>query len=172
MEIGTDLGSHLSLFLVMADEFPPAGPAERRTRAGMPNPPLILFIDDSDEDREYFAQRLQICSPDLLIVPATTGQSGLDIHQRLPIDCVVLETDLPDRAGFEVLVKLVPRVSHPDTAVVVLTRIANRFLWAAALKNGAQAALYKPMTSGDILYKAILKAIATVSKSLKSEDNP
>jgi DNA-binding NarL/FixJ family response regulator len=133
----------------------------------MSNSSLILFIDDSEEDRKYFAQRLQICSPDLEVVPAATGQLGLALHKQLPIDCVVLETDLPNRSAFEVLVKLVPRVSHPDTAVIVLTRIANRFLWAATLKNGAQAALYKPMTSGDILYKAILKAMAAVPNDRK-----
>ena len=42
----------------------------------------------------------------LLIVPAANGRIGLDLDKRLPIDCVVLETNLPDRSGFEVLVTL------------------------------------------------------------------
>jgi CheY-like chemotaxis protein len=133
----------------------------------MSNPPSILLIDNIDEDRNYFAQRLQGCSAELVIMHAATGRDSLELCQQQSFDCVILETDLPDISGFEVLTKLVPRVWDPDNAVVVLTRLANRFLWQAALKNGAQAALYKPMTSGDILYNAVLKAMATVPKDPK-----
>lgn len=57
---------------------------------------------------------------------------------------------------------------QPETAViVVLTRLANQYLLEAALKNGAQAAFYKPMVTGDLLDKAILKVISTVSKDRK-----
>lgn len=56
------------------------------------------------------------------VVEAATGQSGLDICARQPIDCVVLELDLPDMSGFEVLAKLVPRTHHLGIAVIVLTR--------------------------------------------------
>jgi DNA-binding NarL/FixJ family response regulator len=80
------------------------------------------------------------------------------------IDCVVLELDLPDMSGFEFLIKLLPQASHPEIAVIVLTKLSNHFLLELALKNGAQAAFMKNMTSGDILDKAILKALATVQK--------
>jgi CheY-like chemotaxis protein len=63
----------------------------------------ILLIDGNHKDREYCAQRLQLSSPDYDVVQATTGQSGLDLCARQPIDCVILEIDLPDMSGFEVL---------------------------------------------------------------------
>jgi DNA-binding response OmpR family regulator len=44
---------------------------------------------------------------------AATGQDGLEIYQTQPIDCVVLEMDLTDMSGFEVLVRLVPVASKP-----------------------------------------------------------
>jgi DNA-binding NarL/FixJ family response regulator len=124
----------------------------------------ILLIDANHKDRDYYAQRLRISSPDYDVVHATTGQSGLDLCARQPIDCVILEIDLPDMSGFEVLAKLVPRVHHPEIAVIVLSGIPNQFLLELALKNGAQAAFMKNMTSGDILDTAILKAISTVQK--------
>ena len=65
-------------------------------------------------------------------------------------------------SGFEVLLRLVPRVWHPDHAVIVLTRTANTYLLQAARTNGARSAFYKPMTSGDMLYKAVLKAMSAV----------
>lgn len=133
----------------------------------MSNAPAILLIDDNQEDRDFYAQCLTISCPDFEVVQAATGQEGLSYCNRQLVVCVVLEIALPDISGLEVLVKLVPRTWNPDIPVIVLTRIANRFLWEAALKNGAQAALYKPMTSGDMLDKAILKAMARIPREGK-----
>jgi PleD family two-component response regulator len=124
----------------------------------------VLLIDGNHKDRDYYAQRLHVSSPDYDVVQVATGQSGLDLCARQPIDCVILEIDLPDMSGFEVLAKLVPRARHPEIAVIVLTRLPNQFLLELAIKNGAQAAFCKPMTSGDILDKTVLKAISTVRK--------
>jgi DNA-binding NarL/FixJ family response regulator len=130
----------------------------------MSNAPVILLIDDNQDDREFYSQRLAIIYPECDVVQTATGQEGLSYCNRQTVDCVVLEIALPDISGLEVLVKLVPRTWNPDMPVVVLTRIADRFLWEAALKNGAQAALYKPMTSGDMLDKAILNAMARIPR--------
>jgi len=128
----------------------------------MATAPLILLIDGNQEDRNYYTQLLRISSPEFVVLHATTGQSGLALCTRQSIDCVVLELDLPDMSGFEVLFKLLPHVQHPEIAIVILTRLANHYLWEAAIKIGAQAALYKGMASGDILNKAILQAISTI----------
>jgi len=128
----------------------------------METSPLVLLIDGNQEDRNYYTKLLRISSPDLVVLHATTGQSGLALCTRQPIDCVVLEIDLPDMSGFEVLLKLIPRFQDPAIAVVILTRFANPYLLEVATKIGAQAALYKGAASGDILNKAILKAISTI----------
>jgi len=122
----------------------------------------ILLIDENPQDREYYAQRLHVSSPDYDVVQVATGQSGLDLCARQPIDCVILEIDLPDMSGFEVLAKLVPRVRHPEIAVIVLTRLPNQFLLDLAIKNGAQAAFQKMAGSGDLLEQSIRKAISIV----------
>ena len=94
---------------------------------------------------------------------------GLALCQWHPIDCVVLEIQLPDMSGFEVLLKLIPRHQHPEIPVVILTQVANHYLLEAALSNGAQAALSKRMTSGDILHQVVLRAIATVPADRKRQ---
>lgn len=69
----------------------------------------VLFIDENDVDRAYFAKGLQSCSSEYLILEAQDKESGLDLYRQSPrIDCVLLELDLPDRLGSEVLVDLVP----------------------------------------------------------------
>ena len=133
----------------------------------MSDAPWILLVDGNHHDREYYALRLQISSPDSSIVQAATGQSGLDICARQPIDCVVLELDLPDMSGFEFLMKLLPNARHPEIAVIVLTGLSNPSLLELALKNGAQAAFRKVMTSGDMLEQSVRKAIATGTRDRK-----
>jgi DNA-binding NarL/FixJ family response regulator len=124
----------------------------------------VLLIEDDPQYREYYAQRLHSSLANYDVVEAATGRSGLDTCARQPIDCVVLEIDLPDMSGFEVLAKLVPRTYRPEIAVVVLTRLPNRFLLDLAMKNGARAAFQKTVGIGDLLEESILKAIATVQR--------
>ena len=122
----------------------------------------VLLIDDDPHYRDYNAECLHASSLNYDVVQAATGRSGLDICARQPIDCVVLELDLPDISGFEVLAHLVQRTYRPEIAVIVLTRFPNQFLLDLAIKNGAQAAYQKGEGSGNLLEQSILKAISTV----------
>jgi len=124
----------------------------------------ILFIDGNHRDREYYAWRLHASQLRYDIAHAATGRAGLDHCARQPIECVVLELDLPDMSGFEVLAKLVRSACHPEMAVVVLTGLPNPYLLELALKNGAQAALQKMTPSGRMLERSILNSIASVKR--------
>jgi len=108
-----------------------------------------LLIDGNHRDRQYYAERLRRSLPDSVVIQATTGQSGLVICNTQAVDCVVLELDLPDMSGFEVLLKLVPRVYRPEIAVIILTSFSNPQLLEAAIRNGAQASLRKDVASWD-----------------------
>ena len=80
---------------------------------------------------------------------------------------IVSFSRLTDMSGFEVLVNLVPIVHYPEVAVIVLTRLTNQGILEFALKSGAQAALHKDVTSGDLLDTMVLKGIAKVQKNTK-----
>ena len=127
----------------------------------------VLLIDSKDIDRNYYGDRLKQCSSDYVIFHAADGKAGISVCETVSIDCVVLEIDLADMSGFEVLVQLVSR--PPKVAVLVLTHLTNPFLLDLALKNGAQAALYKNATSGDVLDKTILRAVSTIRRDHKRE---
>ena len=133
----------------------------------LPSPDLptttVLFIDGNDDDRTYLAEGLKSCSSDYLILEATDGKSGLYLYRRSQrIDCVVLELDLPDRSGFEVLVDLVPLVNKPNVAVIVLTRFTHRGVYELARQNGAIACFVKRHMGCDALDRAIQNAVALV----------
>ena len=127
----------------------------------------ILFIDGNHQDRWYYAHRLKLTSPDYVIFEAATGQTGLDLCRSHSIDCVILEIDLSDMSGFEVLAKLVPIAKKPEIPVIVLTRLSNPDLLDVARQNGAQVGLRKLGMSVDILDQTVVKAIATVPRDRK-----
>jgi len=132
----------------------------------------ILLIDANHHDRESYAHRLKASSLNFNVVQSATGHAGLDICARQSFDCVVLEINLPDMSGFQVLEFLVWNASHPQMPVVVLTSLSNEHLLELALKNGAQAALQKRTPSADILEESILKAIATVKEDREHHNRP
>jgi len=129
----------------------------------------ILFIDGHGKDRQYYAHRLKVSSPDCEIFEASTGQAGLDLYKSRSIDCVILELGLPDMSGFEVLTKLVPIARRPEVPVIVLTKFDNQALLEVAAKNGALVTLQKSTTSGDDLDRVVLKAIATIQREGKKD---
>jgi CheY-like chemotaxis protein len=122
----------------------------------------VLLIDGNHADRTYVAEGLKRCSPDYLILEATNGQSGLDLYRSRRIDCVVMELELPDRSGFEVLIELVPLVRKPKIGVIVLTHVARQGSRALAKQNGAYAYFVKKFTSGEDLDRAIQRAVSLV----------
>ena len=130
-------------------------------------PTTVLLIDAFKNDRQYWAERLHVSSPDYVVLEADTGAAGLALCQSQRVDCVVFELNLPDMPGFELLVKLVPRALHPKIAVIMLSRVEHLAMAELAEDNGAQAFLFKSHASGDLLCRAIHKAIARVGLTAK-----
>jgi DNA-binding NarL/FixJ family response regulator len=127
----------------------------------------VLLIDAHKEDREYWAQRLLLSSPDYVVLEAGTGAAGQAICRSQRVDCVVLELTLPDMSGFQALTQLVPRAYDPEPAVIFLSRTTLQPMAELAMRNGAQAYLIKSHISGDDLDRAIRKALAPVGLSHK-----
>ena len=129
----------------------------------------VLFIDGNDTDRSLFATQLKKCSSDYHILEARTGEAGLALFRSHRIDCVLLELELPDCSGFQVLVNLVPIAMRPKVAVVVLTRRIQQRLHALARRSGAYACFIKNFTTVDDLDRAILRAMAFVGQMPKED---
>lgn len=92
-----------------------------------------------------------------MILEAGTGPTGLELYHAHSIDCVVLELELPDMSGFEVLTKLIPSTQHPHVAVVVLTRLNHSSLLEIAKLHWAREALFKTKTSGELCSRLLFK---------------
>src|SRR6476661_10171562 len=104
------------------------------------------MIDDNPKDLESWSKILVESSSQYLVLKAQTVRAGLDLCQYQKVDCVVLDLDMDDSSGFEVLLHLIPDRKRPKIAVVVLTRLKNPALQETVLYHGAQACLVKQCT--------------------------
>ena len=129
----------------------------------------VLFIDGYHSDRTYYADQLKCCSSDYEVLEAVDGQSGLSCYRSRRIDCVVLELDLPDMSGFQLLADLIPLAGRPNIAVLILTRLSSQPLWDLAKKKGAYACLLKHHTSQEDLDTVIQHAVALVAQMPKED---
>jgi DNA-binding NarL/FixJ family response regulator len=87
------------------------------------------------------------------------------VCQDQQVDCVVLDLDMGDSSGFEVLLHLIPDRKRPEMATVVLTHLQNPTLRDTALYHGAQAYLVKQSASAQDIDHAIQQAIISVASS-------
>src|SRR5437588_1788133 len=103
----------------------------------------ILYVEDNLSNLHLVEQVLQHW-PGIRVVPAMQGRLGVDLTPQHHPDLVLLDVNLPDIGGKEVLTRI---RSDPDTAstpVVVLTADASMGLKERLLGAGATAFLTKP----------------------------
>jgi DNA-binding NarL/FixJ family response regulator len=121
----------------------------------------ILIIDDNEEDLKYWSDSLKRASSRYTVFESLSAAAGLDLCRSKPVDCVILDLDMPE-SGFHVLLELVPDRHCPRLPVIVLTHLPHPNLFEMAKHNGAQACLLKQSTSVEELDRAIQDAIAAV----------
>ena len=94
----------------------------------------VLVVDDVPAMAEQYAYDLKRLGHYRTTV-AATGDQALDVLAREPIDCVVLDLEMPGTDGFEVLRRLQQR--GIDTPVIVYTGTGNFDRCVQAVRLGA-----------------------------------
>jgi diguanylate cyclase len=127
----------------------------------LPEAPVVLLIDDDEGDRKHWADALRNPPFHYSVLEAETGESGLHIYRHEPVDCVVLDLDMP-QSGFFTLVRLVPDRKRPQIPVIILTRLMHPLLFELVKKYGACACLVKQHSSTEDLASTIQQAVMSV----------
>jgi DNA-binding NtrC family response regulator len=94
----------------------------------------VLVVDDVPAMAEQYAYDLKRVGGFHTIV-AASGEQALDVLAREPIDCVVLDLEMPGMNGFEVLRRLQQR--DIDTPVIVYTGTGSYDRCVQAVRLGA-----------------------------------
>jgi PAS domain S-box-containing protein len=131
---------------------------------------IALIIDDCLEDRELFRQFLlldQDCS--YSIIEAELGQQGLDMWQQYQPDIVLLDDQLPDMTGLEILTQMQVRTRKNNFPVVFISGKENEALVIKAMKAGAQDYLVKSQVTLVGLHLAVHRAISALQLNQRLE---
>ena len=91
------------------------------------------------------------CGPDWRLTHAADGATGLDLALASAYDLVLLDQNLPDLHGLEVLRQLRSRENRLDVPVVILSADAAQGKVARAIRAGASDYLVKPFTVEGLL---------------------
>jgi DNA-binding NtrC family response regulator len=101
---------------------------------------LVLIVDDVRAMAEQYAYDLKrLGGYDALV--ATVGAEALEILAREPVDCVILDLEMPGMDGFEVL-RQMDRRGH-RVPVIVYTGTGNYDRCVQAVKLGARSFIDK-----------------------------
>jgi DNA-binding response OmpR family regulator len=111
-----------------------------------PTAPRILLVDD-DPDITRLVQHVLQTNGWGPAAAVTTGKAAL--ASLAGIDIVLLDHQLPDTSGLEVLGAI--RAQRSPPAVILVTAHGNESLAAAALRMGADDYLAKDAALGDLL---------------------
>lgn len=125
------------------------------------NKPIIVVIDDERQIRKL----LQICleSNDYKVIQAETGKEGLIVSANHPPDLILLDINLPDKSGHEILKELREWYNKP---IIILSVQDNETDIISALDNGATDYLTKPFRTGELLAR-----IRSAIRRSESEEN-
>lgn len=103
--------------------------------------PLVLIVDDANDNREGYAQYLQFCG--FRTVEAATGHDALTEATRSRPDVILLDMRLPGLDGAEVSRRL-RSGGFGRTPIIALSACVSESEIASALASGCDAFLAKP----------------------------
>jgi len=110
------------------------------------NRPLILVIDDEPQIRRLL--QMTLTAHDYDVAVAATGDDGLVAAASKPPELIILDMNLPDIHGIEVLKRLREWYTHP---VMVLSVVNDEETIVKALDLGADDYLTKPFGVPELL---------------------
>ncbi len=130
----------------------------------------LLVVEDSPEDLETYERFLAADSlHDFAITASATGGAGLSQFAEKDYDCVLLDYNLPDMDGLEVLTALTDPLGRLPAPVVMLTGNGDEKIAVQAMKRGVQDYLPKDQVTGKSLKDAILDAVEQFSFRQETE---
>jgi PAS domain S-box-containing protein len=122
----------------------------------------ILYVEDNENNLRLMRSLLSL-RPDLALTSAARGRLGLQMARDRPPDLVLLDRDLPDLQGDEVLCRLRADERTARIPVIIISADASDHERHRLLAAGATAFLTKPLDVRQ-LFVVVDEALATGSR--------
>lgn len=126
----------------------------------------ILVVDDEPMMLDLLGTILQRLRHD--VIPASTGTEAVALYQRKAPHLVILDLQLPDMSGIDVLRKI--REAHPAEPVIILTGAGTDALERQARELGVQHFIQKGFSLHN-LGEALRSVLKGVPQSLSARAN-
>jgi response regulator RpfG family c-di-GMP phosphodiesterase len=128
----------------------------------------VLIVDDDAAVRGVVAKILSNCGCTFRM--ASTGAEALQLLEKEPSEVAFLDVHMPMMSGLELADQL--RREHPDTAIVMLTGMAEFGTVLAAIQAGAADFVAKPFKSGELVkaYQRAVERRDTVARAKRAAE--
>jgi DNA-binding response OmpR family regulator len=107
----------------------------------------ILVVDDEESLRLSLKFKLKSAGFD--VDTAVDGEEALEKLKTRPVDCVLLDINMPHMSGIEALTII--RQTYPQTEAIMLTGFADFSTAIECLKIGAKDYLVKPVDTTELV---------------------
>jgi two-component system cell cycle response regulator DivK len=121
--------------------------------------PLILVVDDFDDNRELYAST--IAEAGYEVEQARNGQEALDKIGNIRPAVIIMDLSMPVLDGWQATRALKADPRTADIVVIAVTGHATNFGLDKAKEAGAEAVLTKPCLPEDLL--ATIRAVMPVT---------
>jgi CheY-like chemotaxis protein len=125
----------------------------------------ILIVEDSPTDRELLRCLLEPQLENAEFLEASNLQKAHQILDQGPVNCILLDLQLPDSIGGETFEKLMAR--SPDLPIVVMTNNKDRELALEMIREGAADFIIKDYTDAEGLFRRIIFAVEKHRRSVR-----
>lgn len=120
----------------------------------------MLIIEDERTDREIYKRHLQHSTAcQFIFAECDSAAAGIELSRRWVPDCILLDFNLPDMDGLEVLPRLSGKNDRLPCAVVMLTAFGGEGVAVHAMKSGAMDYLPKGQLAAEVLLHTVVNAI-------------
>jgi DNA-binding NarL/FixJ family response regulator len=109
----------------------------------------VAVVDDHPIVRDGIVANLQDAADIAVTGSAGSGAEALALVQRERPDVVLLDLELPDRSGLDVILEL--KAALPEVRIVVFSAYGGEERVAAALSRGADSYVLKGTPSDELL---------------------
>ncbi len=111
----------------------------------------LLVVDDNEMNRDMLSRRLQRES--YRVVVASGGQEALERVAEEKFDLILLDVEMPDLSGFEVLALIREKYSLAELPVIMATARDSSQDMVAGFRSGANDYVTKPIDFAVLLMR-------------------
>lgn len=131
----------------------------------------VLLVDDDMVDRAHIKRMLRRCDTTCIVTEAKNVDEGLSHIQENNYDVVLVDYNMPQRNGIELLKEMRTEAKNHNSAIIMMSTSEEEQLAMECIQAGAQDFIAKSDLSGFRIRRAILGARARFEMEQKLQES-